>query len=50
MGDTAAVTNKKLPEQQKFQFGSWTISSLKSHILESEGKLKEKYELTLFFY
>ncbi|XP_059142040.1 TIP41-like protein isoform X2 [Physella acuta] len=47
MGDTAAVTNKKLPEQQKFQFGPWTISSLKSHIMESEGNHREKYEQEL---
>jgi len=29
---------------QKFQFGPWTVSTCKSHILESEGPIKRRYD------
>ncbi|KAH9499031.1 hypothetical protein Btru_005469 [Bulinus truncatus] len=42
-----APTRKKNPESQTFQFGSWTITSWKSHILESEGSQRDKFHQEL---
>ncbi|KAL5010664.1 hypothetical protein ScPMuIL_012969 [Solemya velum] len=34
-------------ESEKFQFGPWVITATRSHILESEGELREKFESAL---
>ncbi|CAL1534867.1 unnamed protein product [Lymnaea stagnalis] len=47
MVEPTSAIGKKSPECQKFLFGPWTISSWKSHILESEGAQREKFEQEL---
>uniref|UniRef100_A0A0B7A290 TIP41-like protein n=2 Tax=Arion vulgaris TaxID=1028688 RepID=A0A0B7A290_9EUPU len=39
--------HKKTAVLQKFEFGPWTITSCKSHILESEGEQRVKFEREL---
>ncbi|KAL4232786.1 hypothetical protein ACF0H5_007473 [Mactra antiquata] len=39
-----AVGTKSSPVKTQFQFGPWTLSAVKSHILESEGEVREKFE------
>ncbi|XP_067675487.1 TIP41-like protein [Haliotis asinina] len=41
------VPRGKQPVSQQFQFGPWTLTSTKSHILESEGHEREKFESEL---
>ena len=36
------VVGKSQPVKQRFQFGPWTLTSVKTHILESEGPLRER--------
>lgn len=38
------VSTKAEPEIQQFQFGPWKLTSVKSHILESDGPAREKFE------
>lgn len=38
------VVGKSQPVRQRFQFGPWTLTSVKTHILESEGPLRESFE------
>ncbi|CAG5126453.1 unnamed protein product [Candidula unifasciata] len=45
--EPAPPVHKKSATQQTFQFGPWTITSCKSHILESEGSHREKFEREL---
>ncbi|XP_046583313.1 LOW QUALITY PROTEIN: TIP41-like protein [Haliotis rubra] len=41
------VPRGKQPVSQQYQFGPWTLTSTKSHILESEGHEREKFESEL---
>ncbi|XP_005090053.1 TIP41-like protein [Aplysia californica] len=41
---TAGKATPKKAVHQQFQFGPWTMSTCKSHILESEGPQKEKFD------
>ncbi|XP_046334004.1 TIP41-like protein [Haliotis rufescens] len=41
------VPKGRQPVSQQYQFGPWTLTSTKSHILESEGPEREKFESQL---
>ena len=36
------VVGRAKPVKERFQFGPWTLTSVKSHILESEGLARER--------
>lgn len=42
-----AVGTKAQPLTTRFQFGPWTVTATKSHILESEGEARERFEQQL---
>ncbi|KAK7107324.1 TIP41-like protein [Littorina saxatilis] len=43
----AQQQQRKEPEVQQGEFGPWTMSSIKSHILESDGAERERFEKEL---
>ncbi|BFZ09862.1 hypothetical protein BsWGS_12901 [Bradybaena similaris] len=47
MTEPATSVHKKPATQQSFEFGPWTITTCKSHILESEGNNREKFQSEL---
>ena len=36
------VVGRGKPVTERFQFGPWTVTSVKTHILESEGLARER--------
>lgn len=44
---TRTLGQQKEPEVQQGEFGSWTLHSVKSHILESDGPDRERFEKEL---
>jgi hypothetical protein len=46
MAAKRTVGKQKEPEVQQGEFGPWTIRTVKSHILESEGADREKFVST----
>lgn len=43
----ADLATRARPETQRFQFGPWILTSVKSHILTSEGPARENFESQL---
>lgn len=43
-GDSTAAKGRS--QTEKFQFGPWRCTSIKSHILKSEGPDRERYSKT----
>ncbi|XP_045197404.1 TIP41-like protein [Mercenaria mercenaria] len=43
-GVRGAVVTKAKPVTSQFQFGPWTLTAVKSHILESEGPARQRFE------